>query len=91
MRLQAAAPVGSQATHCQVSQCKQRHGLSDIARTVLTDYQYIHNDAVNEFCDKSGMELQKGLKDIQRMLRDTKGILAVWKYQGLSEKERLEL
>lgn len=46
---------------------------------------------MNEFCDKSGMELQKGLKDIQRMLRDTKGILAVWKYQGLSEKERLEL
>jgi hypothetical protein len=44
---------------------------------------------VTSFADPQSQQVLEQLKELRLRLRETKGVLALWKDKGLSQKERL--
>lgn len=46
---------------------------------------------MNAFADPQSQQMLEELANLKHSLRETKGVLAIWKDKGLSQKEKYEL
>ena len=53
--------------------------------------QYLACYVVTAFADPQSQQMLEELANLKHSLRETKGVLAIWKDKGLSQKEKYEL